>query len=323
MGELLEEPLESLLLEEPAEPPEAVLVEGPAEPPEALLVDELAELPEPARFEEAVRPLPLGEPELEAARPLPLGEPELEAALADLTGGPALPPQAGPAELGGELGGPTRPGDLTRLAASVGHELRNPLTAVRTFAELLSERYDDRDFRERFASLVGESLTRVERVLDRLERLAELPAPRPVEVDAGRLLAEVLEERRARIRERRLVVLEELDRDEARARVDRDRLRFAFEALLDKAFDLVPERGDVYLAARQRTGATGAPAGARVLLRFRGGAGAAPAQRPEMTPAANALEFALADLVVRGLGGQLTLDTRDASETVVLVDLPA
>jgi signal transduction histidine kinase len=272
------------------------------------------ELTQPRVLEEPAEPVVMGEPEAE--------ERELEAALADLTGGPAqaLGPGEAPSR---DLEETTRPGDLTRLAASVGHELRNPLTAVRTFAELLRERYADPEFRERFAGLVGESLTRVERVLDRLERLAELPAPRPVEVDAGRLLAEVLEERRPRIRERRLVVLEELDRGEARARVDRERLRFAFEALLDKAFELVPERGDVYLAARQQTAASGAPAGVRVLLRFRGGAGAAPTLRPEMAPAANALEFAVADLVVRGLGGRLTLDTRDARETVVLVDLPA
>jgi hypothetical protein len=215
---------------------------------------------------------------------------------------------------------------LQRLAAAVGHEVRNPLTAVRTFAELLPERFDDADFRGHFSRMADESLGRVETVLERLEQLAAFPEPERRAVDVGALLREVLEKRRATIHGRRLVVLEELDRSNPTALCDPEQLRFAFEALIDKSLELVPERGDVYLASRRHeAGLRGEPS-VRILLRYRGSesqASETAAAAAELSPAANALSFALADIVVRAQGGTLALDTSDRSETVVVVDLPS
>ena len=96
------------------------------------------------------------------------------------------------------------------------------------------------------------------------------PRPSLAPVDVSRLLEELLDERRKAIHERRLLVLEELDRSQPRALCDPEQLRFAFEALLDKSLELVPERGDVYLASkRHASGLRGEPS-IRVLLRFRG-----------------------------------------------------
>jgi DNA-binding NtrC family response regulator len=186
-----------------------------------------------------------------------------------------------------------QPQSLRRLAAAVAHEVRNPLTAVRTFAELLPERHADPEFREHFARLASENMARVDDVLVRLDRLASFP-------------------------------LEELDRSQPRALCDPEQLRFAFEALLDKSLELVPARGDLYLASKSHaSGLRGEPS-VRVLLRYRGPEAAAGApQLPEGSPAANALEFAIAELLIRSQGGTLALDTSDLNETVIVLDLPA
>ena len=120
-------------------------------------------------------------------------------------------------------------------------------------------------------------------------------------------------------------MLEELDRSDPTALCDPQQLRFAFEALIDECLALVPERGDVYIASRRLEGGPDSEPSVRVLLRYRGphaertDAGVA----AELSPAANALSFALADIVVRAQGGSLALDTSDRSETVVVLDLPA
>jgi DNA-binding NtrC family response regulator len=219
---------------------------------------------------------------------------------------------------------PEQPQSLRRLAGALAHEVRNPLTAVRTFAELLPERHADPEFRERFARLASENMARVDHVLVRLDRLASFPPPQPRPVDLGRLLEEVLEKHRGAIHERRLLVLEELDRSHPRALCDPEQLRFALEALLDKSLELVPARGDLYLASkRHASGLRGEPS-IRVLLRYRGPEAAAGApQLPEVSPAANALEFAIAELLIRAQGGSLALDTSDPNETVIVLDLPA
>jgi DNA-binding NtrC family response regulator len=216
------------------------------------------------------------------------------------------------------------PGQLTRLVAAVGHELRNPLTAVRALAELLPEHYAEPEFRARFARVAGEGLNRVEDALDHLDRLAAFAAPEREPIDVGGLLEEVLDKRRGRIHERRLLVLEELDRARPRALCDPEQLRFAFEALLDAAIDLVPERGHVYLASKRNTAGLGGGPSVRVLLRFRGPqVGPVGPQHTQLEPAANALDVALAEIAVSAQGGTLTVDTSDRSETVIVVDLPS
>jgi len=240
-------------------------------------------------------------------------EPEAEPA------GGAAPTEEAQGDLAAEP-----PQSLRMLAAAVAHEVRNPLTAVRTFAELLPERYADPDFREHFARLASKNMARVDEVLLRLDRLASFPPPQPRPVDVGRLLEEELDKRREEIHERRLLVLEELDRSHPQALCDPEQLRFAFEALIDKSLDLVPARGDLYLASkRHATGLRGEPS-IRVLLRYRGPEAAASApQLPEVSPAANALEFAIAEMLIRSQGGTLALDTSDRNETVIVLDLPA
>ncbi len=212
---------------------------------------------------------------------------------------------------------------LRRLAGALAHEIGNPLTAIRSFAALLPDRYGDSDFRGRFAELVGEGVERIEDVVERLERLAALAPPRRSAVDMEALLGELLRERRDTIRRRRLLVLKELDSDRPHADVDPDQIRFAFEALLNKALELVPERGDLYCASRHHdAGLRGGPT-LRVLVRFRGPDGPTGTVPVEgVTPAENSLEFVIAEAVLRAQGGSMAIDAGEA-ETLVVVDLPA
>ena len=69
------------------------------------------------------------------------------------------------------------------LAASMSHEIRNPLVAIKTFAQLLPERFDDADFRQPFNPQVVADVPR------------DLPVNPPLEqrVDPGNDLADALD----------------------------------------------------------------------------------------------------------------------------------
>lgn len=220
-------------------------------------------------------------------------------------------------------GGAPVPSDLRKLAAAFGHELRDPLTVLRSFAALLPDRYADPDFRRSFGDLVTANVARASEIAERLEALGDLPPPEAHPTDVAVLLLAALEQRRPRIRARHLVVLEELDPLGAQARCDPEQLRLALEALLDAVLDLVPEHGDVYLASRRHeAGLRGGPC-IRVLVRYRGPDTRGGETLSEVSPAANALGFAVADLLVRAQDGTLTLDSGERGETLLLLDLPA
>jgi signal transduction histidine kinase len=207
--------------------------------------------------------------------------------------------------------------------------VRNPLVAIRTFASLLPERFEDPEFRGRFHEVVGSDLGRIERILDQLSGFAALEPVQTAPVDVAALVEQLLEERRDQIQVRRLLVLKEIDRTSPFALGDEAQLRFALGSLLDKAFEWVPERADLYLASKHHpSGLRGGPA-ARVLIRFhnpppaRGAEGAAAAVSEDLSLRYTSIEIVLADLVIGSQGGTLTVDTTDAEETVILLDLPA
>jgi nitrogen-specific signal transduction histidine kinase len=68
------------------------------------------------------------------------------------------------------------------LAAAMSHEIRNPLVAISTFAQLLPERYEDEDFRRQFYEIVTGEVQRLNRIITQINSFAHPPVPsfRPV-----------------------------------------------------------------------------------------------------------------------------------------------
>jgi signal transduction histidine kinase len=66
------------------------------------------------------------------------------------------------------------------LASGMAHEIKNPLTALKTFTQLLPKRYNDAEFRQDFSSLVGSEIARIERIVNELLAFAR-PAPLMIE----------------------------------------------------------------------------------------------------------------------------------------------
>jgi signal transduction histidine kinase len=57
---------------------------------------------------------------------------------------------------------------IATFAAGMAHEIKNPLTSIRTFAEYLPEKCDDQAFRERFSRIVVDEVDRVNNIIQQL-----------------------------------------------------------------------------------------------------------------------------------------------------------
>jgi signal transduction histidine kinase len=73
---------------------------------------------------------------------------------------------------------------LGTLAAGLAHEIKNPLTSLRTFTRFLPRKFDDERFRERFQRVVPHELERINAIV---EQLLELARPARISVQAVRL----------------------------------------------------------------------------------------------------------------------------------------
>jgi two-component system sensor histidine kinase HydH len=75
----------------------------------------------------------------------------------------------------------------TDLAASMSHEIRNPLVAIKTFAQLLPERFDDADFRKEFNEIVVQEIDRLDKIITQINNFAHPPelVLKPIDVRAS------------------------------------------------------------------------------------------------------------------------------------------
>jgi signal transduction histidine kinase len=58
------------------------------------------------------------------------------------------------------------------MGASLAHEIRNPLVSIKTFVQLLPNHYQDPGFREKFFSLIGDEVGRIDRLTEQLLDMA-------------------------------------------------------------------------------------------------------------------------------------------------------
>jgi PAS domain S-box-containing protein len=75
----------------------------------------------------------------------------------------------------------------TDLAASMSHEIRNPLVAIKTFAQLLPERFDDADFRKDFNHIVVKEIDRLDKIITQINNFAHPPELvfKPIDIRAS------------------------------------------------------------------------------------------------------------------------------------------
>jgi hypothetical protein len=261
---------------------------------EAPLVRKVEEIPPPAKPAPSVDPLPAEPADAVVTHP--------EAA-------PTPDPESGP-------GVSTAPA-LAQLAAALSAEVRTPLRTLQGLADLPKERFTDAALRARISDAIGRDASRIERLIERIDELGQLSAPSSEPVNIVSLLEGLLQPHEATIRARRLLVLKELDAAHPLALGDADQLRLTLTALLDKAFDIVPERGDLYIASRHHSARSGADT-IRILIRFHSPEGA-----PDLPSIDQSLEVLLAQTVVQSMGGRVAVSSTEGEEALILLDLPA
>ncbi len=131
------------------------------------------------------------------------------------------------------------------LASGIAHEIKNPLVAIKTFAQLLPRRLDDARFLEEFGRISTREIDRIQRLLDRLRTLSR-PAGGPRHpVDVRLPLTEALELVHPALDERGVTVTAELGAEPCTVQGNHQELEELFLNLLLNAHDATPGGGTV------------------------------------------------------------------------------
>lgn len=69
--------------------------------------------------------------------------------------------------------------DLRIFIHELAHEIKNPMVTIKTFAQLLADRYQDEGFRARYKEVVDEDIGRIDQLLEAMVEFADFNTPRP------------------------------------------------------------------------------------------------------------------------------------------------
>lgn len=78
------------------------------------------------------------------------------------------------------------------LAAGMAHEIKNPLVSLKTFAQLLPQKYDDPEFRETFSQIASAEIERINSLVEQLLRFARPAKPIPMPIDLHETVEQTL-----------------------------------------------------------------------------------------------------------------------------------
>ncbi|MFZ1220235.1 MAG: ATP-binding protein [Chthoniobacterales bacterium] len=123
----------------------------------------------------------------------------------------------------------------TDLAASMSHEIRNPLVAIKTFAQLLPERFEDPDFRKDFNEIVVQEIDRLDKIITQINNFAHPSELVMKPVDVRSSVRKAIELARVRVAKNGVAVDTTLPSDLPRILGDEEALTEAFAHLVANA----------------------------------------------------------------------------------------
>lgn len=149
---------------------------------------------------------------------------------------------------------------MGELAASVAHELNNPLATLALHAESLLDRLPSEDPKRRAVLVIEQEVERMANLVKNLLLFSRRSHRQSSTVDLSKELGNSLEFIHYHLRSHKITVVTNFASDLPNVNADRQQLRQLFLNLLTNCSDAMPGGGTLALSARQVTLDGGAPA---------------------------------------------------------------
>lgn len=140
---------------------------------------------------------------------------------------------------------------LGTMAAGIAHDIRNPLTSILIFSQLMSLHHDDPDVREKFNRVVPRELERVQAVIEDMMELARPATVHREPVNLNDLLTQVLELYEGQANGQSIKIAREYEPDLPFCMADRKRLHRCYSNIVSNAIQAMPTGGDLSVRTRQ------------------------------------------------------------------------
>ena len=131
------------------------------------------------------------------------------------------------------------------LIASLAHEVKNPLVSIKTFAQLLPERFEDAEFRNQFYQIVGENVDKINSLVEEITEYTSFSKPKFCAVNLQTVIGKILNKYSHKLGERQSAILREFDKGLPPVFSDKDQLLYIFDNIFSNILTTAPEGRDL------------------------------------------------------------------------------
>jgi signal transduction histidine kinase len=138
---------------------------------------------------------------------------------------------------------------LGTLSAGLAHEIKNPLSAIKTFVQLLPKKVENPSFMEKFSITVPREIDRINRLVEDLLELTRTRKQLFVPLDVNQLILQITDLHGAEMEKKRIVFEDRLDRAIPPVHGDSEKLYRAFSNLVINAIQAMPYGGALAISS--------------------------------------------------------------------------
>jgi len=139
---------------------------------------------------------------------------------------------------------------LGHLAARLAHEIKNPMTAIGTFMQLLPQKYDDKEFRDDFYKIATEETTRVNNLITELLDLVKTKESHFELDDLHGLIDKMILLVSPQSNAKKIEVIRKFDPEVTQVWMDSEKMKQVVLNLLSNAVEFTPKGGKIKISTK-------------------------------------------------------------------------
>ena len=219
---------------------------------------------------------------------------------------------------------------LGLLTAGLAHEIRNPLVAIRTFTQLLPERYNDAEFREGFQGLALKEVDRICGLINDLLSFARPSRPNIAEENMNDVVDGIARILETEAKEKGVEIARDFALNLPKVWIDREQMKQVFMNLILNAIQAMREGGSIFISTRLISRDEAGHSGQFVQVEVRDTGIGIPAENldhifdPFFTSKdeGSGLGLSISHQIVQEHGGYVTVESKVDVGTTFFINLP-
>jgi nitrogen-specific signal transduction histidine kinase len=125
------------------------------------------------------------------------------------------------------------------------HRIKNPLVSIKTFTQLLREKFNDEEFREYFYRIVTEDIEKIDSLLNGLLNYIKINTPMEKANTVHFILEGVLKKYEVQLEDKKIRVFRKFEKDLPETIVHEEQLRYILNSILQYAIPSIPPQGSI------------------------------------------------------------------------------